>query len=73
MFNDLPPLASLRAFEAAVWLGAFNLAAEELNVTPAAVGAQAARRNPRFRASHDSGLRPFRDRGSTRENRPFAG
>ena len=40
MFNDLPPLTSLRAFEAAVRLGAFNLAAEELNVTPAAVGAQ---------------------------------
>ncbi len=40
MFNVLPPLTSLRAFEAAVRLGAFNLAAEELNVTPAAVGAQ---------------------------------
>jgi len=40
MFNSLPPLTSLRAFEAAVRLGAFNLAAEELNVTPAAVGAQ---------------------------------
>ena len=40
MFNELPPLTSLRAFEAAVRLGAFNLAAEELNVTPAAVGAQ---------------------------------
>ena len=40
MFNDIPALTSLRAFEAAVRLGAFNLAAEELNVTPAAVGAQ---------------------------------
>ena len=40
MFHDLPPLTSLRAFEAVVRLGAFNLAAEELHVTPAAVGAQ---------------------------------
>jgi len=40
MFRALPPLTSLRAFEAAVRLGAFNLAAEELSVTPAAIGAQ---------------------------------
>ena len=40
MFNNLPPLLSLRAFESAARLGSFKRAAEELAVTPAAVGAQ---------------------------------
>ena len=36
----LPPLNSLRAFEAAARLGGFAVAAEELNVTPAAISHQ---------------------------------
>lgn len=36
----LPPLNGLRAFEAAARLGSFNEAAEELNVTPAAISHQ---------------------------------
>ncbi|HBU98702.1 LysR family transcriptional regulator, partial [Thalassospira lucentensis] len=35
-----PPLNSLRAFEASIRLNSFSLAAEELNVTPGAVGQQ---------------------------------
>jgi LysR family transcriptional regulator, glycine cleavage system transcriptional activator len=40
MATALPPLNSLRAFEAAARLGGFARAAEELNVTPAAVSHQ---------------------------------
>ena len=40
MFRDLPSLTGLRAFEAAVRLGSLKAAADELGVTPAAVGAQ---------------------------------
>lgn len=40
MFSKLPPLLSLRAFESAARLGSFKRAAEELAVTPAAIGAQ---------------------------------
>ncbi|MES9904973.1 MAG: transcriptional regulator GcvA [Sedimenticola sp.] len=36
----LPPLNALRNFEAAARLGSFNLAADELNVTPSAVSHQ---------------------------------
>ncbi|MBV18120.1 MAG: LysR family transcriptional regulator [Thalassospira sp.] len=35
-----PPMNSLRAFEASIRLNSFSLAAEELNVTPGAVGQQ---------------------------------
>ena len=35
-----PPLNSLRAFEASIRLNSFSLAAEELNVTPGAIGQQ---------------------------------
>lgn len=38
--SDRPPLNSLRAFEAALRLNSFALAADELNVTPGAVGQQ---------------------------------
>jgi LysR family glycine cleavage system transcriptional activator len=38
--STLPPLNALRAFEAAARRGGFAAAAEELNVTPAAVGQQ---------------------------------
>ncbi|MGJ3231195.1 MAG: LysR family transcriptional regulator [Oceanicaulis sp.] len=38
--SALPPLNALRAFEAAARKGGFAAAAEELNVTPAAVGQQ---------------------------------
>lgn len=38
--SALPPLNALRAFEAAARAGGFVAAAEELNVTPAAVGQQ---------------------------------
>lgn len=38
--SDYPPLNSLRAFEAALRLNSFAMAAEELNVTPGAVGQQ---------------------------------
>lgn len=38
--SALPPLNALRAFEAAARRGGFTAAAEELNVTPAAVGQQ---------------------------------
>ncbi|HCI46267.1 MAG TPA: LysR family transcriptional regulator [Rhodospirillaceae bacterium] len=40
MAKPLPPLNSLRAFEAAARLGGFARAADELNVTPAAVSHQ---------------------------------
>ncbi len=40
VFARLPPLSSLRAFEAAARLGSFKDAAEELFVTPAAVSHQ---------------------------------
>jgi LysR family glycine cleavage system transcriptional activator len=40
MVRSLPPLNALRAFEAAARLGGFARAAEELNVTPAAVSQQ---------------------------------
>jgi LysR family glycine cleavage system transcriptional activator len=40
MFNKLPPLLSLRVFEFTARLGSFKRVAEELSVTPAAVGAQ---------------------------------
>jgi len=40
MFRNLPPLNSLRAFEAAARHLSFSKAAEELGVTPAAVGHQ---------------------------------
>jgi LysR family transcriptional regulator, glycine cleavage system transcriptional activator len=40
MTMRLPPLNSLRAFEAAARLGGFAVAAEELNVTPAAISHQ---------------------------------
>lgn len=40
MFRDLPSLTGLRAFEAAARLGSLKTAADELGVTPAAVGAQ---------------------------------
>ncbi|MGD9339922.1 MAG: LysR substrate-binding domain-containing protein [Chromatiales bacterium] len=39
-FRRLPPLASLRAFEAVARLGSFKQAADELNVTPGAVSQQ---------------------------------
>lgn len=38
--SALPPLNALRAFEVAARCGGFSAAAEELNVTPAAVGQQ---------------------------------
>ena len=38
--SALPPLNALRAFEAAARCGGFSAAAEELSVTPAAVGQQ---------------------------------
>src|SRR5437588_11661505 len=38
--NHLPPLSALRAFEAAARLESFTKAAEELNVTPAAISHQ---------------------------------
>jgi len=38
--SALPPLNALRAFEAAARRGSFAAAAEELNVTPAAIGQQ---------------------------------
>ncbi|MEO0764218.1 MAG: LysR family transcriptional regulator, partial [Pseudomonadota bacterium] len=38
--HRLPPLAALRAFEAAARLSSFKAAAEELSVTPAAVSQQ---------------------------------
>lgn len=37
MRNELPSLHGLRAFDAAARLGAFNAAADELNVTPTAI------------------------------------
>src|ERR1700686_2448763 len=40
MNGHLPPLSALRAFEAAARLKSFSKAAEELNVTPAAVSHQ---------------------------------
>lgn len=40
MVRRLPPLNALRAFEAAARLGSFKQAAEELNVTPAAISHQ---------------------------------
>ncbi len=40
MFNNLPPLAWLRAFEATARLGNFTRAAEELGLTPSAVSYQ---------------------------------
>ncbi|MCP5082247.1 MAG: LysR family transcriptional regulator, partial [Alphaproteobacteria bacterium] len=40
MFRDLPSLTGLRAFEAAARLSSLKAAADELGVTPAAVGAQ---------------------------------
>jgi len=40
MIGRLPPLNACRAFEAAARLGSFRRAAEELNVTPAAVSHQ---------------------------------
>jgi LysR family glycine cleavage system transcriptional activator len=39
-WSALPPLSTLRAFEAAARLGGFSAAARELNVTQAAVGQQ---------------------------------
>ena len=38
--RKLPPLTSLRAFEAAARLTGFNAAADELNVTPSAISHQ---------------------------------
>ncbi|OKH88310.1 LysR family transcriptional regulator [Thalassospira sp. TSL5-1] len=38
--SDMPPLKALHAFDAAIRLNSFSLAAEELNVTPGAVGQQ---------------------------------
>jgi LysR family transcriptional regulator, glycine cleavage system transcriptional activator len=40
--SHLPPLSALRAFEAAARLLSFSKAADELNVTPAAVSHQIA-------------------------------
>ncbi|SDF40031.1 LysR substrate-binding domain-containing protein [Limimaricola pyoseonensis] len=40
MFDELPPLSWLRAFEATARLGNFTRAAEELNLTPSAVSYQ---------------------------------
>src|ERR671939_179496 len=40
MNGHLPPLSALRAFEAAARLKSFSKAAEELNVTPAAISHQ---------------------------------
>ncbi|MGR3479780.1 LysR family transcriptional regulator [Salipiger marinus] len=40
MFNDLPPLPWLRAFEASARLGNFTRAASELNLTPSAISYQ---------------------------------
>mgnify|MGYP000087228878 CR=1 FL=1 len=40
MIRKLPPLNSLRSFEAAARLESFNLAAQELHVTPSAVSHQ---------------------------------
>ncbi|WP_417844605.1 LysR substrate-binding domain-containing protein [Thalassospira sp.] len=37
---DVPPLKALHAFDAAMRLNSFSLAAEEMNVTPGAVGQQ---------------------------------
>jgi LysR family glycine cleavage system transcriptional activator len=66
----LPPLSSLRAFEAVARLGSFRLAAEELNVTPTAVSHQIAsletycgqtlfRRRPRPLTPTEAGERLF--------------
>lgn len=41
--SDMPPLSSLRAFEAAARLGGFTAAGRELNVTQAAIGQQVRR------------------------------
>ena len=43
MFEHLPPLKSLRAFEAAARLGSFTVAARELSLTQGAVGYQVKR------------------------------
>ncbi len=43
MAYALPPLQWLRAFEAAARLSSFSAAAEELNLTPAAVSIRSAR------------------------------
>ena len=43
MFENLPPLKSLRAFEAAARLGSFTVAARELSLTQGAVGYQVRR------------------------------
>src|SRR5207302_7938412 len=40
MNGHLPPLSALRAFETAARLKSFSKAAEELNVTPAAISHQ---------------------------------
>ena len=40
MNGHLPPLSALRAFEAAARLTSFSKAADELNVTPAAISHQ---------------------------------
>jgi LysR family glycine cleavage system transcriptional activator len=66
----LPPLSSLRTFEAVARLGSFRLAAEELNVTPTAVSHQIAsletycgqtlfRRRPRPLTPTEAGERLF--------------
>jgi LysR family glycine cleavage system transcriptional activator len=43
MFDQLPPLKSLRAFEAAARLGSFTLAAKELSITQGAISYQVRR------------------------------
>ena len=54
MNGHLPPLSALRAFEAAARLQSFSKAAEELNVTPAAISHQV------HALEEDLGVRLFR-------------
>ena len=62
----LPPLNAVRAFEAAARRGNFNLAAEELNVTPSAISHQVRGLEEFF------GVKLFRRRGRNVELTPKA-
>lgn len=64
--GHLPPLSSLRAFEAAARLESFSKAADELNVTPAAVSHQIAA------LEADLGVALFRRRNRAVELTPSA-
>jgi len=64
--SHLPPLSALRAFEAAARLASFSKAAEELNVTPAAISHQIAA------LEADLGVSLFRRRNRLVELTPSA-